>query len=142
MDASKGCEGSMKNTNFYNNAHLVVAAIRVLEYQKGRPPTVDEMCETLSVSLEQGHMLCRKLQDMCIVEVLEGSYGTRLFIRDHLKIEEIPKESRETGLEDAVRQFQDSRKGMAQKVASIQANRAEKKKNLFAELDKKLKGNK
>jgi len=131
----------MKDTNFYGNAHLVVAAIRVLEHEKTRPPSIDEVCGALSVSLELGHMLCRKLQDMDIIEVLEGSYGTRLFIRDHLKLEDIPKESTEPGLEAAIRQFQDSRKEMAEKVASIQADQAEKKKNLFAELEKKLKEN-
>jgi len=132
---------NMKSSDFYNNAHLVLAAIRVLEYQKGRPPSMEEMCQTLSVSLEQGHMLCRKLIDIGAIEVVEGTYGTRLFIRDHLRLEEIPKESKETGLEDAVRQFQDSRKAISQKVASIKAEQQEKKKNLFAELDKKLRKN-
>ncbi len=131
----------MKDTSFYSNAHLVVAAIRVLEYQKGRPPTVHEMCDTLSVSLEQGNILCRKLKGIGILEVVEGNYGIRLFVRDHLKLEEIPKETEDAGLEDAVKQFQNSRKAMAQKVATIKADQAEKKKNLFAELEKKLKEN-
>ena len=131
----------MKETNFYENAHLVVAAVRVLEYKKGRPPTVDELCDMLSISLEQGYILSRKLNEMGVIEVVEGTYGTRLFIRDHLKIEEIPKETKDAGLEEAVKKFQNSRKDMVNKVASIQANQAEKKKNLFAELEKKLKKN-
>ena len=129
----------MKNTNSYENAHLIVAGIRVLEYKKGRPPTVDELCDMLSVSLEQGFMLARRLNDLEVIEVVEGAYGTRLFIRDHLKIEEIPKDTKDAGLEEAIKKFQNSRKDMVEKVASIQANQAEKKKNLFAELEKKLK---
>ena len=89
--------------------------------------------------MEQGNILCRKLKDIGILEVVEGNYGIRLFVRDHLKLEEIPKETEDSGLEDAVKQFQNSRKAMAQKVATIKADQAEKKKNLFAELEKKLK---
>ena len=131
----------MIEKNFYDNAHLMVAAVRVLEYKKRRPPSVDELCDLLSVSLEQGFILARKLNDLNIIEVVEGTYGTRIFIRDHLKIEDIPKDTKDAGLEEAIRKFQDSRKDMKDKVASIQANQAEKKKNLFAELEKKLKKN-
>ena len=41
----------MKDLDFYTSCHLLVAATRVLEYQKGRPPNIDEVCEMLSISL-------------------------------------------------------------------------------------------
>ena len=129
----------MKDLDFYTRSHLLVAAIRVLEYQKGRPPTIDEVCELLSVSLEEGNLLYRKLHEIGILEVVEGTYGVRLFIRDHLKLEEISKGTAENSLGKAIRQFQNSKKDIQVKVASIKAGQADKKKNLFAELEKKLK---
>ncbi len=129
----------MQDRDFYANAHLVVAAIRVLEHQKAIPPSIDVVCKTLSVSLEQGNMICRKLNDMGIIEVVEGAYGTRLFVLNHLKLEEIPKETKGSSLEEAVKQFQNSKKGIIDKVASLRADQAEKKKSLFAELENKLK---
>ena len=129
----------MKDLDFYTSCHLLVAATRVLEYQKGRPPNIDEVCEMLSISLEQGHLLSRKLNELGILQVVEGSYGLRLFIRDHLKLEEIPKEATGDRLGEAVRQFQNSRKDIQNKVAAIKADQAGKKKDLFAELEKKLK---
>jgi hypothetical protein len=93
----------------------------------------------LSVSLEQGNLIYRKLKELGILEVAEGTYGVRLFIRDHFKLEEIPKGATEDSLGKAIRQFQNSKKDIQNKIASIQANQADKKKNLFAELDKKLK---
>ena len=117
----------------------MVAGIRVLEHQKRRPPTLDEVCALLSISLEQGNFISRKLSEIDVLEVIEGSYGIRLFIRDHLKLEEIPKAEATDSLGQAVRQFQDSKKGIESKIAAIKADQADKKKTLFAELEKKLK---
>jgi hypothetical protein len=129
----------MKASDMYNNSHLMVAAIRVLEHQKKRPPTLEEVCALLSISLEQGGFISRKLSEIDVLEVIEGAFGVRLFIRDHLKLEEIPKAEATDSLGQAVRQFQDSKKDMENKIAAIKADQADKKKNLFAALEKKLK---
>jgi hypothetical protein len=76
---------------------------------------------------------------MGIVDNVEGSFGNRLFIRDHLKIEEIPREDDENKMEQELKKFQESQKGLSQKIESIQAKQAQKKKDLFAEMEKKLK---
>ena len=129
----------MTERDLYSNAHLMVSAVRVLEHQKGHPPSIEEVCDTLSFTSEQGHIYLNKLSELGIVEVVEGNYGTRLFLRDHLKIEEIPRDDKESKLGDAIKEFQDSRKKMSEKIASIQADQAKKKKDLFAELESQLK---
>ena len=129
----------MKGSDAYTNSHLLVAAIRILEYQMGRPPNIDEVCEMLSVSKEQGLLIARKLEEVGALQIVEGSYGIRLFVQDHLKLEDIPKGTSTEKLGEAIRQFQNSRKGIQEKIASIQASQKDKKKSLFAELDKKLK---
>ncbi len=65
---------------------------------------------------------------------------TRLFIKDHLAVESLFKTDGESGLEMEIKKFQENRKPISQKIESIQAEQREKKKNLFAELEKKLKG--
>jgi len=129
----------MNVKDLYSEAHLVVAAIRVLEHQHRTPPSIDDVCRILSFSLEQGNFLCRKYNEMKIIDVVEGAYGTRLFVRDHLKIEEIPRDEKGDKLQDALRKFQTTKKEFTQKVESFQAKQAKKQKNLFAELEKKLK---
>ena len=79
----------MTAKDLYSEAHLVVAAIRILEHQKKTPPSIEDICTALSLSVEQGNFLCRKLEMMEIIKVVEGAFGTRLFILNHLKIEEI-----------------------------------------------------
>ena len=100
----------MTERGLYSIAHLMASTIRIFEYQKGHPPSIEQVCETLSFTSEQGHIYLNKLTELGIMEVVEGNFGTRVFLRDHLKIEEIPKDSKESGLGDAVKEFQDSRK--------------------------------
>lgn len=100
----------MKGKGFYSDAHLVVAAIRILEHQKSASPSIDEVCRTISFSLEQGNFVCRKLNEMNIIDVIEGAFGTKLFIKDHLLLEEIPQGAIEDNLEKELKQFQNAKK--------------------------------
>jgi len=129
----------MQNSDLYANAHLMVAAIRVLTHQKNSPPSIETVCQVLSFSLEHGNFLCNKLKEMEIIEIVEGTYGTRLFTKNHLQIEDIPRGDKVSGLEEELKKFQDSKKKISTKVESFQAQQAKKQKNLFAELEKKLK---
>lgn len=129
----------MQKSDLYSNAHLVVAAIRVLTHQQSAPPSIETVCQALSFSLEQGNFICNKLAETEVIEIVEGAYGTRLFIKDHLKIEDIPKGDKVSGFEDDLKKFQDSKKDFTKKIESFQAKQAKKQKNLFAELEKKLK---
>ncbi len=129
----------MQKTDLYSNTHIVVAAIRVLTHQKNTPPSIDDVCQALSFSLEQVNFICNKLEEMQIIEIVEGSYGTRLFIKNHLKTEDIPRGDKVSGLEEELKKFQSSRKDFTKKIESFQAKQAKKQKDLFAELEKKLK---
>jgi DNA-binding IscR family transcriptional regulator len=128
-----------RSRNLYKTAHLFVSAIRVWEYQNDTPPALEEISQMLAMSIERTSYICRKLKEVGIVDSVEGSFGNRLFIRDHLKIEEIPREDDGSKLEEELKKFQESQKGLSQKIETIQAKQAQKKKDLFAEMEKKLK---
>jgi hypothetical protein len=128
-----------KKANLYSQAHLMVAAIRVYEHLNSRPPTVEEACRVINFSAEQGHLLCRKLQKSDIIKAVEGSYGIRLFISDHLKLEDLPRVEEDSNLENDLKKFQDSQKAFSRKIESFQAEQKQKKKDLFAEMQKKIK---
>jgi hypothetical protein len=132
-------QAAMQNSDAYSNAHLVVAAIRIFTHQNSRQPSIDEICRILSFSLEQGNLICKKLKDMGIVDVVEGAFENHFFIKDHLKIEEIPRDKKEDKLEDALKKFKDSRRDFSKKIESFQVKQAQKQKALFAELEEKLK---
>lgn len=129
----------MKEIDLYTKAHLVVAAIRILEHQANVSSSIEKVCQMISFSLEHGNLICKKLDEMGIIELVEGAYGTMLFVKNHLKIEEIPRGAEESKLEEEIKKFQNDKKGLSKKIESFQAKQAEKQKNLFAELEKKLK---
>ena len=129
----------MQDSDFYSNAHLVVAAIRILTHRESTPPSIDQVCRTIAFSLEQGNFICKKLKEIGVVDVVEGGFGTRLFVKNHLKIEEIPKAKKEDTLEESLKAFQNSKKDFTKKIESFQAKQAKKQRDLFAELQEKLK---
>jgi len=129
----------MHAKNLYAQGHLFVAAVRVREHAGGNPPTLEEICQTLNMSLEQGGFLSRRLESLDIIEVVQGSFGSRVFVRNHLKLEDIPKDAAGSRLEDELKKFQDNQRHFSEKIDSMRAEQAEKKKSRFAEMEKKLK---
>jgi hypothetical protein len=124
--------------SLYDDAHIFVAAIRVLSHQEQSPPRLAHVCQALNLSQERGGFLCRRLVEMGVIEMVEGAYGDRLFVRDHLKIEDLPRESHPDRLQDELSRFQEAQKGLTSKVETIRAEQARKKKDLFTEMEKKL----
>jgi len=123
----------------YTEAHVFAAAIRVLEHQKKRPPTVEEVCEMISISPEAGYALCRRLKEKGIVRAVEGNFGVKLFVEDHLKIEEIPQGEIKNDLAQELAQFQKKQQDKNKKVEAIQEELARKRHAKFAEIEAKLK---
>lgn len=125
--------------DFYTEAHLLVAAVRVHEHVHSRPATLEDVCRLLALSAEHAGIISRKLEDLGVIEAVQGSFGTRMFVRDHLKLEDIPRGEVGRKLEDEVKKFQDTQRSFTQKIESLRVEQAGKKKNLFAEMEKKLK---
>ena len=129
----------MDESTLYSDAHMIVASIRVLTHRNLAPPSIENISEALAFSSEKSNFLCKQLKAMGIIDVVEGAFGTRLFVQDHLKIEDIPKDKKEDKLGEELKKFKDSRKNFSKKIESFQAEKAKKQKDLFAELDKRLK---
>ena len=129
----------MKKNDFYTKAHLIVAAIRIHEHTHAGPPAIEDICRSLSISLEEGNRLCLKLEDMEIVDILEKTGEARLFVKDHIKIEEIPVYQEQNNIQADLEKFKKSREENIKKIKSIQSEYADKKKKLHEELEQKLK---
>ncbi|MBU1568700.1 MAG: hypothetical protein KJ630_24120 [Proteobacteria bacterium] len=124
----------------YTEAHLFVAAIRVLQHQAGCPPKLEDVCAMLSLSVELGHTLCRKLVKRGIIETFEDPFSIKLAVANHLDIETFPKKvTEENSLAKELEKFQSEKKNVDQKVAAIQAEMAKKRQNLFADIEAKFK---
>ncbi len=120
----------------YTEAHLFVAAIRVLQYQNGSPPRIEDISDLLHISLESGHTVCRNLKKLGIIDTFEDPFAVKLAVADHLAIEKLPREEvQENTLARELEKFQAGKKNMDEKIADIQAEMAKKKKEMFAGLE-------
>jgi hypothetical protein len=120
----------------YTEAHLFVAAVRILQHRHGTPPRLEDVSEMLQISSELGHSICRRLAKLGIIETLEDPFSIMVAVADHLRIEKIPRQTQEeNSLARDLQKFQAEKKSIDQKVAEIQAEMAKKKKALFADVE-------
>jgi hypothetical protein len=111
----------------------------VTTHNRGVPPDVEKIGQTLSLSLEESHFLCRKLQKLGIIEIVEGAFGTKLFIKNHLALETLPQTVPDTAMKNDIDKFMSQKQEQFKEVESIKAKQDQKKKDLFSEIDQKLK---
>jgi hypothetical protein len=124
----------------YEEAHLLVAAIRVLHHRNGGPPTVEEVCDLIAFGSETAHALCRTLEKIGAIEVHEDPFALRLTLKNQLALEELPKmEQKKSSLEDELAKFQAKKGKVDDKVAAMQQELKKKKQDLFADIEAKLK---
>ena len=124
----------------YTEAHLLVAAVRVLQHRGGCPPAIEEVAELLSISVEMVHTICRRLSKQGILETFEDPFSLKLAVADHLAIENLPRTAgEETSLAKELERFQSEKKNVDQKVAAIQAEMTKKRQDLFADIEAKFK---
>jgi len=126
----------------YKEGHLVVAAIRVLSNQQdGRPPTVEEISQTLKLSREWAGVLVSALERAGVVRALTGPFETRVEIRDHMKLEELPREESTTGVDEELKEFSARKKKEEEKLKKLFGDGAIKKqKEKMDKLADDLKG--
>ena len=129
----------MESKTPYGEGHLFVAAIRILEHLNQAPPALDQISEMLKFSAEQAGLVSRRLQQQGIIELVESAYGDRWAVADHTQLEELPREVASSQLDDELKKFQAERSKIAKKVESFKEQQAQKQKDLFSELQKKLK---
>ncbi len=129
----------MKNLSLYRTAHLVTAAIRVLEFRDGHPPSVAAIGKLLSASEEQVHRLCRKLENQGIVEITSGAYGVRVFIRDHTAIEQLSNDVPKGGMEDELARFKQAQQNRNKTIEDLKNREDARKKELFKQIEEQFK---
>jgi hypothetical protein len=72
-----------------DQAHLVVAAVRVLAHRENRPPTADEVAVLLGLAPEPVSVAVRELVGLGILREVADAYAARLEVGDLPRIEEL-----------------------------------------------------
>jgi hypothetical protein len=70
-------------------AHVVVASVRVLAHRLSRPPSVQEVADLLGERPEPVNVALRELTELGILREVTDAYGARYEVGDYLKIEDL-----------------------------------------------------
>ena len=128
-----------ESKNPYREGHLFVAAIRILEHRNSAPPDLDQIAGLIGFSTEQAGLISRRLQQAGIIRIVEGAFGTRWGIENHHKLEDLPQSVEVSQMDQALKQFKREKDQISQKVESIKEQQNKKQKDLFSEIEQKLK---
>lgn len=74
-------------------AHLLLAGIRVLTHTGERPPTPEQLAELLQLPASAVRLQLTQLADLGAVALVTSAYETHAEVRDHLRVEVLPEES-------------------------------------------------
>lgn len=130
----------MDRNSPYYKAHLVVAAARIADHKFGVPPTVSQISEVTGYSAEGVQNICNNLGRMGVLKNVLAGDVERIYIKDPAPLEDLPKAAQGNDMEAEVEKFA---KKQAERMAniSVQAkDEKQRKKDLFAALEKELKG--
>jgi hypothetical protein len=101
-----------------DEAHVVLAGIRVLSFLKEIPPTPEDLAELLERSSTLIRLQLTYLNEMGAVALVESAYQTHVEIRDYLCIESLDNEAGPE-ISDDLRAFDERKKAEAEKMAQL-----------------------
>ncbi len=85
--------------------HLIVAAIRLLQYRENRSPRPEELAELLDWPAAALRVHLVALQKQGVVALVDSAFDTHVEIRDHLKLEELKPAAEASDLETELADF-------------------------------------
>jgi hypothetical protein len=85
--------------------HLIVAAIRLLQYRESRSPRPEEVAELLDWPAAALRVHLVALQKDGVVALVDSAFDTHVEIRDHLKLEELEPAAEASDLEAELADF-------------------------------------
>lgn len=123
----------------YSEAHLFVAAVRVLQHLKPAAPSVEDIGELLNISTEAVLAACRRLEKRAIVTISEDPFSIKISIDNYQAIEKLPRqEEAQDSLSKDLETFMAKKKDMDKKVEAIQADLQKKKQALQSDFEARL----
>ena len=129
----------------YEDGHLIVGAVRVLSHNSDKPPTPEDIADLLGLAPDFVRNLAVALGDEGILKVVENPFGIRTEVKDHLKLEELPREAQGPSIQDELDEFVKKKKKEVEDTEKmftldeIEKRKQEKLSKLDEEM-KKMKG--
>jgi hypothetical protein len=129
----------------YEDGHLIVAAVRVLSHKADKPPTPEGIADLLGLAPDFVRNLVVVLGEEGILKVVENPFEIRVEVKNHAKLEDLPRESQGPSIQDELDEFVKRKRKEVEDTGKMFAidEMEKKKKEKLARLDnemKKMKG--
>lgn len=129
-----------RSLTLYQKGHLLLAGIRIFEFNNEYAPDIEDLRHMFaSFSREDLEFVVRRMESMGILTVASSAGSRRIFIGDHLKLEELKEAGSGPSMEDEVAKFKEQQSKIGEKVTQMQAEQKNRKKDLYADMEQKLK---
>ncbi len=123
-----------------NEAHLLVAAIRILEYRNQKLPLPGEVADLMELSESAVRLQLNSLAELGIVVLVDSAFETHVEIKNYLLIEDL---SAEAGPEiaDDLAAFDLKKEEEARKMANLfeSGEHEKKRQDRLSQMDQDLK---
>ncbi len=93
----------------YEEAQILMAAVRLFQHLEKRPPTVAEAAERSRFSVETVHHLCNRLEKIGALERVRSAFEDRIVLRDPLKAEVLRGVEEPAGIEAELKRWKEQR---------------------------------
>ncbi|MCA9726573.1 MAG: hypothetical protein R3E12_11120 [Candidatus Eisenbacteria bacterium] len=125
----------------YEDAHLVVAGIRVLAHKESKPPTPEEVASLVGLSEEKVHVLVHELSELHVIRVVKTPFTVHLDIIDPRPLEELPRGDQGPAMQQELADFgEKSREKKAEMDRMFRGGEAERRrKDRVAKLEEQFK---
>ena len=131
----------MAFTPTYQESHLVVAAVRILEHTTGKSPDPDAIADLAGLGRENVHVLVHELANRKILRVLQTPFDVRVDVVDPKPLEELPMEDTGPGVSEELAEFSERSKEKKREMERmLRGGEAEKRrKERVAKLEEHFK---
>jgi hypothetical protein len=125
----------------YEDGHLIVAAVRVLSHNSDKPPTPEDIAGLLGMAPDFVRNLVIALGDEGILKVVENPFEIRTEVKNHNKLEELPRAAQGPSIQDELDEFvKKKRKEVEDTEKMFTADDIEKRKKAkMSKLDEEMK---
>jgi len=122
------------------DGHLVVAAIRVLAYKLGGPPTPEQTAELLGLAPETVRLQVLALEEAGIVKLVTSAYENHLEVRDHAGLDMLESEAQQAGMDEALAEFDQQKQAEAERMSKLfsDGEHERRRRDKIDEMDKGL----
>jgi hypothetical protein len=122
-----------------HDAHLLLAAVRVLTHRAGRSPSPEDVAELLEWPAATVRLRASSLAELGALVQVESAFETHLEVADHLRVEDLPEREREAIAEDLA-DFDRRKQEEADRMARLfdDGTFAEKRRRKLEAMDREL----